>query len=135
MGDTDDHPAQGDTYEEITTTAGAIGDVRALRSINNAPTNSKCQGCAGCSLHCVDSRSGKWRAAPSASARGRSAFLTVADSGDEGSVERAALRRVDRTAGEARAMVLARSFDSSASYKGPSADEYWAHSEETFEDL
>jgi hypothetical protein len=111
-------------------------DARALRSIADAPSNSKCPGCAGCSLHCVDSRSGKWRAAPSASSRGHGTFLTVADSDDDRhdrDVTQCALRRVERAAGEARAMILARSFDSSASDEGPSI----AHSdsEDAFEDL
>jgi len=120
------------THELKKTRAGSrpsiLDDAHALRSLADAPTNSKCKGCAGCSLHCVDRRSGNWRAAPSSSARARGAFLTAGDSCDEDTVERAALRRVERAAGEARAMVLARSFDSSHSGEGSSA-------EETFEAL
>ena len=92
-------------------------DALALRSMAT-PTGPKCQGCHGCSLHCVDTKSGKWRAAPSA--RNRGAYLTFMGEHEGGydslgepnypDVEHAALQRVDRAAGEARAMITAQSF-------------------------
>jgi len=66
----------------------------------------------------VDTKSGKWRAAPSA--RNRGAYLTFMGEHEGGydslgepnypDVEHAALQRVERAAGEARAMITAQSF-------------------------
>lgn len=95
-------------------------DTHAFRTATASPAGSKCPGCAGCTLHCVDARSGKWRAAPSSRSRGH-AFIALengCDSDNMYDVERAAYDRVDCASREARAMIAGHAFDNSAD-EGP----------------